>query len=163
MFWETHRRQSGFTLIELVIIIIIVGILASVAIPRLFSVTEEAETATVANMVSSLESAMSIYTARQYLRANSIEVHNPFDDLSNIPANYNGPVDPVDQLNTPDGTWSWRSSANWIVYNPRAPITGGWINNGESYIVYEIQAVVDDGDVVGLRLTTTDLYDYDWQ
>ena len=163
MFWEITKNTGGFTLIELVIVIIVIGILAAVAIPRFFSVTNEAETATVANMVSSLESAMSIYSARQYLRAQSIEVHNPFDDLSNIPANYNGEVDPVDRDNTPDGTWSWRTGDNWIIYNPRSPITGGMVIDGETYIAYQVQTVLDGTEVVGLRLTTTDLYEYDWQ
>lgn len=163
MFWKITKHPGGFTLIELVIVIIVIGILAAVAIPRFFSVTNEAETATVANMVSSLESAMSIYSARQYLRAQPIEVHNPFDDLSNIPANYNGEVDPVDRDNTPDGTWSWRTGDNWIIYNPRSPITGGMVIDGENYIAYQIQTVLDGTEVVGLRLTTTDLYEYDWQ
>ncbi|MEW5924554.1 MAG: prepilin-type N-terminal cleavage/methylation domain-containing protein [Candidatus Zixiibacteriota bacterium] len=163
MFLKATKNTGGFTLIELVIIIIVIGILAAVAIPRLFSVTNEAETATVANMVASLESAMSIYTARQYLRAQPIEVHNPFDDLSNIPANYNGAIDPVDPNNTPDGTWSWRTDDNWIIYNPRSPISGGMMVNGESFIAYQVQTVLDGTDVVGLRLTTTDLYEYDWQ
>ncbi|HDL04551.1 MAG TPA: prepilin-type N-terminal cleavage/methylation domain-containing protein [candidate division Zixibacteria bacterium] len=163
MFGKSNKNQNGFTLIELVIIIIIIGILAAVAIPRLFSVTKEAETATVDNMVASLESAMSIYTARQYMRSQPIEVHNPFDDLSNIPANYNGSVDPVDPSNTPDGTWSWRPSGGWIMYNPRAPISGGWVSGGETFIVYQVQPVIDGVDTVGLRLVTTDLYDYSWQ
>ncbi|PKK82397.1 MAG: hypothetical protein CVT49_13930 [candidate division Zixibacteria bacterium HGW-Zixibacteria-1] len=157
------KHHEGFTLIELVIVIIVLGILAAVAIPRLFSITNEAETATVANMVAGLESAMSIYSARQYLRAQPIAVHNPFDDLSNIPANYNGAVDPVDPANTPDGTWSWRAGDNWIIYNPRSPISGGMVINGETFIAYQVQTVLDGTEVVGLRLTTTDLYEYAWQ
>ena len=57
MFKKTTNSNAGFTLVELVVIIVILGILAAVAIPKLFSVTQEAEEASVANMLASLESA----------------------------------------------------------------------------------------------------------
>jgi type II secretory pathway pseudopilin PulG len=156
------RGAAGFTLIELVIIIIILGILAAVAIPKLFMVTEEAEQASVANMVSSLESALSMYTAKQYLNGQSITVHNPFDDLSNSPSNYNGSNDPVNPTNTPDMTWSWRPSGNWIMYNPKASISGGWTSGGQQFIIYQVQVVTDGTDTVGLRMATTSSYTYTW-
>ncbi|MDD4052373.1 MAG: prepilin-type N-terminal cleavage/methylation domain-containing protein [candidate division Zixibacteria bacterium] len=159
----TLRRKpdSGFTLIELVVIIVVLGILAAIAVPKLFSVSEEAEKASVANMVSSLESALSVYTAKQFVNGQSIAVHNPFDDLSNIPTNYKGTNDPVTTVNTPNGSWSWRPTGNWIMYNPKTTITGGW-TNGEPFIIYQVQTVVDNGETVGLRLTTTPAYTYTW-
>jgi prepilin-type N-terminal cleavage/methylation domain-containing protein len=156
-----QKSQSGFTLIELVVIIVVLGILAAIAIPKLFSVSEEAEKAAVANMVSSLESALSAYTAKQFVNGQSIVVHNPFDDLSNTPTNYKGTNDPVNITNTPNGYWSWRTTGNWIMYNPKAKITGGW-NNGEPFIIYRVEAVVDGTDTVGLRLNTTAAYTYTW-
>jgi prepilin-type N-terminal cleavage/methylation domain-containing protein len=154
--------SRGFTLIELVVIIVVLGILAAIAIPKLFSVTEEAEKAAVASMVSNLESAMSIHVAKQFVNGGSIQVHNPFDDLSNEPSNYIGVQDPVTPANTPDGRWAWRPTGNWIMYNPKSRITGGWNNGGERFIIYQVQAVTEGADTVGLKLTTTGAYAYQW-
>jgi len=162
MIDRLKTSRGGFTLIELVIIIVVLGILAAVAIPKFLNVTKEAEKSSVANMVSSLESAISVYTAKQIMNGGSISVHNPFDDLSNVPSNYNGVNDPVTPANTPDGTWSWRPSGNWIMYNAKAPITGGWQTGGQRFIIYQIQPVVEGSDTVGLRLTTTPAYEYAW-
>jgi len=155
-------NSRGFTLIELVVIIVVLAILAAVAIPRLFKVTEEAEKASVASMVSSLESAMSIYVAQQFVEGESITVQNPFDLLSNTPTNYEGYNDPVTTINTPDGYWSWRPTGNWVMYNPKTKITGGWLNGGERFIIYRVEPVLDGADTVGLKLNTTPAYAYEW-
>jgi MSHA pilin protein MshA len=52
-----HQRQSGFTLIELVIVIVIIGILAAVAIPKFTSLTNDANQAAVNGIAGSLATA----------------------------------------------------------------------------------------------------------
>ena len=156
------RNDRGFTLVEIVIVVVVLGILAAVAIPKFLDVRQEAEIATVEHMVTSLESAMSIYASKQFMDGNSVTPHNPFLDLSNVPQNYNGENNTINNNTTPVGTWTFRPNGNWIVYQPKASLTGGWDHGGRHYIRYQVQVVTDGADTVGLRLITTPQYEYSW-
>ncbi len=59
------KNQRGFTLIELVIIIVILGILAAVAIPKYQDLSGEAREASARSSLGSLRSAITIYYANQ--------------------------------------------------------------------------------------------------
>ncbi len=59
------KNQQGFTLIELVIIIVILGILAAVAIPKYQDLSGEAREASARSSLGSLRSAITIYYANQ--------------------------------------------------------------------------------------------------
>ena len=54
------RAQAGFTLIELIIVIVVIGILAAVAIPKLSGMTDEANKAKNTAVLGALKSAWTI-------------------------------------------------------------------------------------------------------
>ncbi|ENY72025.1 MSHA major pilin subunit MshA [Aeromonas diversa CDC 2478-85] len=62
------RKQSGFTLIELVIVIIILGILAVTAAPKFLNLQEDARTATLKAVEASLKSASSMVYSKAVLK-----------------------------------------------------------------------------------------------
>jgi len=59
-----RRRQSGFTLIELVIVIVVLGILAALAVPRFISLQREARIAVVDSLFTSVRSGANIVFAK---------------------------------------------------------------------------------------------------
>jgi len=68
------NKQSGFTLIELVIVVVILGFLAVTAIPRFIDLTDQAQQANIEGMAGGFATGVSL--ARAQWEANSREQDN---------------------------------------------------------------------------------------
>ncbi len=55
------NRQSGFTLIELIVVVVILGILATFIAPKFFGKTDTARITKARNDINALESALEVY------------------------------------------------------------------------------------------------------
>jgi MSHA pilin protein MshA len=75
------KLQKGFTLIELVIVIVILGLLAATALPRFSNLTQSARVATLNGLAGGLRGAVSIARATQLVTPGA---------ASNDPVNMDG-------------------------------------------------------------------------
>ena len=93
---KMKNKQNGFTLIELIMVMIILGVLAAVAIPRYLDTIENAEQASEDAVISNIRGALENHAIHKLLDSGRrIWPDNPFDALSEQPQTY-----------TQDGTWA---------------------------------------------------------
>ena len=100
------KSRNGFTLIELIIVMVILGIMAAVAVPRYLDSISNAEEAAEDAVISSIRAGLTQYANNSLYESGRAEwPTNPFDALAEKPVGYSTDTDDANV----DGEWTFSS------------------------------------------------------
>ena len=86
-----HKKQTGFTLLEIMVVVVILGILASMVLPQLLGNKEQAERQKVISDITTLEGAMDMYklnNSRYPTTDQGLEALVSKPDVDPVPRNF---------------------------------------------------------------------------
>ncbi|MEX2672410.1 MAG: type II secretion system protein [Phycisphaeraceae bacterium] len=89
-----RTRQAGFTLVEILIVVVILGILAAIVIPQFTSASESAKASSLTSQLQTIRSQLQLY---------QIQHNGSYPTIADLQANDNA-WDPMVQPHTYDGT-----------------------------------------------------------
>lgn len=168
-------KQSGFTLLELVVVIIIIASIGLVAVSRFAQWSAVAERASLQTVVGAIRTALGLETTRLALRQQLQELPalvdtNPMQLLAQTPDKYMGEITAGEPV--AEGAWYYDPRQKLLVY--RLKYTAGFESAlpGPPQIRYRIKLVYTDNngnghydrgidDIGGLDLVTAE--PYQWQ
>lgn len=126
-------RKAGFTLVEIMIVVVIIGLLAAMAIPAFQRVRDRSRASRYANDFRQFDAAFQRYA----LEAGMLPATPVLNGL--VPAGMTGYLPAAYSQTAPmGGMYGWSGPSNYII------ILGGRENDA---MMQQVDAILDDGDL----------------
>ena len=140
------KNNKGFTLIELIMVTIILGILAAVAIPRYMTTVTKAEEAAEDAVINAIKAGLETYAIEELMDSGrKTWPDNPWEALDTKPTGYTTDATDADA----DGEWTYNTTSNKITHQRNDNSRVGW--------AYDKGTQTGDNAAVGTLGTRADL------
>jgi MSHA pilin protein MshA len=118
------NKKNGFTLIELIIVMVILGVMSAVAVPKYLDSISNAEKSSEDAVIAAIKNGLKQHASNSlFEEGRAIWPDNPFDVLSETPLGYdsadNGTESGIGQLDgvaDEDGEWTFDFSNSRITH-----------------------------------------------
>lgn len=171
-----HNKERGFSQFELVVVVILISILASVALNRIWGWRDEVERTLIQTVSGNIRSALGLETAQLALQNKLDQLpklagSNPFSLLAQKPDNYLGELSDTNPDTKQPGVWYYSKEQRVLIYTIKYSPSFKSSLTGVPRIRFKIKLIYTDNNhnrrydpgidsISGLNLLTLDKYQW---